>query len=93
MTLSDRQARDEARRTLRELGRKERSERRYWLRTEGFDGYEVRAASAGAARWKSFLSYDEAGYGCYSWDYSTKSQRFLRFLERTVCHALGPVAP
>jgi hypothetical protein len=66
--------------------------RRYWLRTEGFDGYEVLAPTSGKARWKSFRDYDEAGYGRYSWDHSTLSDRFKRFLERTICHALGPVA-
>lgn len=66
--------------------------RKYWLRTDGFDGYEVIATSAGAARWRSFRDYDEAGYGRYSRDISTQSDRFKRFLERTICHALGPVA-
>lgn len=69
-----------------------RPERRYWLRTEGFDGHEVRATSGGKARWRSFVSYEDAGYGRYSWDHSTQSARFKRFLERTVCLALGAVA-
>ena len=67
-------------------------ERRYWLRTEGFDGYELRAPTAGAAKWRSFQSYDEAGYGRIHGEYLTQSDRFKRFLERTICHALGPVS-
>lgn len=71
------------------------SERQYWIEVEGFDGHMVLARSAGAARWKDFLAYEDAGFGRYGRDHCTQSERFKRFLARTVCHAhgLAPTPP
>ena len=64
------------------------SERQYWIEVEGFDGFMYVAASAAKAKWRAFVAYDECGYG-HSRPNPPQSERFKRFLARTVCHAHG----
>ena len=59
--------------------------KRYWIARVGFDGHEVTAPSAGAARYSTYRAWREAGYG--------RSVSFGDFLKRIeTFHHLGRAA-
>ena len=71
-----------------------RKVKRYYIEVRGFDGHYVEAETAGKARYRDFIAYEDAGYGIVRGERRTRSERFREFLARIeVFHHHGAICP